>query len=64
MFAYIASTVLVILWLLFTIQITLQENREAAAGATDPGTTSELIRVCQQALLHCSIPAQQPSAAA
>jgi len=43
--AYIASTLLVLLWLTYTIQITLQENREDADGAPDPGRTSELIRV-------------------
>ena len=45
-FAYIASTVLVLVWLMYTIHITLQENREDADGVADPGTTSELIRVC------------------
>ena len=44
-FAYIVSTLLVIFWLIFTIQITLQENKEAADGVADPGRTSELIRV-------------------
>ena len=44
--AYIASTVLVLMWLMYTVHITLQENREDADGVADPGTTSELIRVC------------------
>lgn len=43
--AYVISTVLVICWLIFTIHITLQENREDAAGVAIGGRTSEHIRV-------------------
>ena len=42
--AYIASTLLVIGWLIFTIEITLQENEEDASGAANPGRTAELIK--------------------
>ncbi len=35
-FAYIASTLLVVLWLTYTIQVTLQENREDADGVAEP----------------------------
>lgn len=44
--AYIASTVMVIVWLVFTIEITLQENEEDARGVASPGRTAELIKVC------------------
>lgn len=44
-FAYIASTLLVMVWLLFTIQITLQENEDDANGNVSAGKTTELIRV-------------------
>lgn len=44
-FSYFASTVLVLIWLTYTIQVTLQENREDADGVANPGRTSELIRV-------------------
>ena len=44
MLAYIASTLLVIGWLIFTIEITLQENEEDASGVADPGRTAELIK--------------------
>ena len=43
--AYAISTLLVICWLLFTTNVTLQENREDAAGMATPGGTSEYIRV-------------------
>ena len=32
-------------WLIFTIQITLQENEDDANGVANPGRTAELIRV-------------------
>ena len=44
-FSYFASTVLVLMWLTYTIQVTLRENREDADGMANPGRTSELIRV-------------------
>jgi len=44
--AYIISTLLVLAWLSYTVHVTLEENEEAAAGSTDPGRTSQLIRVC------------------
>ncbi|KAL0044981.1 hypothetical protein WJX82_004122 [Trebouxia sp. C0006] len=43
-FSYFASTVLVLIWLTYTIQVTLRENREDADGVANPGRTSELIR--------------------
>lgn len=43
--AYIASTLLVIVWLVFTIEITLKENEEDANGVATPGRTAELIKV-------------------
>lgn len=43
--AYVVSTLLVLLWLTYTIHTTLQENREDAEGAADQRRTSELIRV-------------------
>ena len=43
--AYIASTLMVIVWLIFTIEITLQENEEDASGVANPGRTAELIKV-------------------
>ena len=44
-FAYIASTVLVLLLLCFTIHVTLQENVEEAEAGTQPVRASELSRV-------------------
>ena len=44
--AYILSTLVVLAWLSYTVHVTLLENEEAAAGSTDPGRTSQLIRVC------------------
>lgn len=43
--AYLGSTLLVLLWLMYTIEVTLQENREDADGVPNPGRISELIRV-------------------
>ena len=45
---------------MFTIQITLQENKEDAAGLATPGRTSEYIRVATDLLdLHqCCIDQQ------
>ena len=43
--AYIISTLLVLAWLSYAVHVTLEENEEAAAGSTDPGRTSQLIRV-------------------
>ena len=42
---YAVSTVLVICWLIFTIQITLQENQEVAEGVDTIGRTTEFIKV-------------------
>ena len=50
--AYIISTLLVLAWLSYTVHVTLEENEEAAAGSTDPGRTSQLIRVCPPAESH------------
>lgn len=36
---------MVIVWLIFTIEITLQENEEDASGVANPGRTAELIKV-------------------
>ena len=43
--AYVASALLVLAWLTYTIHVTLVENEEAAAGHADPQRTSQLIRV-------------------
>ncbi len=43
--AYVASALLVLTWLTYTIHVTLVENEEAAAGHDDPQRTSQLIRV-------------------
>ena len=43
--AYAASALLVLVWLGYTIHVTLIENEEAAAGHDDPQRTSQLIRV-------------------
>ena len=43
--AYIASALLVLLWLTYTIHVTLAENEEAASGHNDPQKVSQLIRV-------------------
>ena len=43
--AYIASALLVLAWLSYTIHLTLVENEEAAAGHDDPQYASQLIRV-------------------
>ena len=53
--AYIISTLLVLAWLSYTVHVTLEENEEAAAGSTDPGRTSQLIRVCPPAEGHDQI---------
>ncbi len=50
--AYIISTLLVLAWLSYTVYVTLEENEEAAAGSTDPGRTSQIIRVCPPAESH------------
>ncbi len=68
--AYVASALLVLAWLNYTIHVTLVENEEAAAGHDDSQRTSQLIRVrdrrldlsevcmseapCVQALLACA----------
>lgn len=44
-FAYIASTVLILSLLCFTIHVTLQENVEEVAEVTQPVRASELLRV-------------------
>ena len=43
--AYVASALLVLAWLSYTIHVTLIENEEAAAGHEEPQRTSQLIRV-------------------
>lgn len=43
--AYVASAVLVLAWLSYTIHVTLVENEEAAAGQDESQRTSQLIRV-------------------
>ena len=48
MLAYIASTLVVLAWLSYIIQITLSDNVAAANGMPDPGRTSQLIRVCHR----------------
>lgn len=49
--AYVGCTVLVLLWLLFIIHVTLAENEEVAAGSTDPGHTTQLIRVSEDTFI-------------
>lgn len=53
--AYILSTLVVLAWLSYTVHVTLVENEEAAAGSTDPGRTSQLIRVCLHLPAHTLI---------
>ena len=43
--AYVASALLVLAWLTYTVHITLMENEEAASGHDNPQRTSQLIRV-------------------
>ncbi len=43
--AYIGSALLVLMWLSYTIHVTLAENEEAASGHNDPQKVSQLIRV-------------------
>ena len=43
--AYIISTVLVLCFLAFLIQLSKQENEDEAAGMPDVGRTSELVKV-------------------
>ena len=43
--AYVASALLVLAWLSYTVHITLVENEEAAAGVHESQRTSQLIRV-------------------
>lgn len=50
--AYIASALLVLAWLSYTVHVTLVENEEAAAGHDDPQYTSQLIRVGPQNALR------------
>ena len=45
MVAYVGSTLVVLLWLLYTVHVNLAENEQDAAGSPDPGRTSQLIRV-------------------
>ena len=45
MLAYIASTLLVVSWLLYTIHVTLNENREDAEEGVRPARVSELLKV-------------------
>lgn len=53
--AYVGCTVLVLLWLGFIIHVTLAENEEVAAGSTDPGHTTQLIRVSEDPLLRSAM---------
>ena len=43
--AYIASTLLVLCWLMYTIHVTLKENEEDAEGGERPPRVSEMLRV-------------------
>ncbi|KAL0055969.1 hypothetical protein WJX82_006250 [Trebouxia sp. C0006] len=53
--AYIISTLLVLAWLSYTVYVTLEENEEAAAGSTDPGRTSQIIRAFNIWLQYSSL---------
>lgn len=56
MLTYAVSTLLVICWLIFTIQITLQENKEVAEGVASIGRTTEFIKVAISLIdLHPSL---------
>ena len=59
-FAYIASTVLVLLLLCYTVHVTLQENLEEATEGMQPVRASELLRVYQQAFSSGSTPFPPP----
>ena len=54
MCAHLGSTLLVLLWLVYTIEVTLQENTEDADGVPNPGRISELIRVYIEPLAESS----------
>ena len=43
--AHVGSTILVLIFLTFVIQITLQENEASAAGQPNVGRTSEYLKV-------------------
>ena len=43
--AYVGSTILILLFLTFVTQITLQENEDSAAGLQNVGRTSEFLKV-------------------
>ena len=43
--AYIASTLLVVSWLLYTVHVTLNENCEDAEEGERPARVSELLKV-------------------
>ena len=43
--AYIGSTLLVLLWLIYAIEVNLKENEEDAAGGPRPIRVSELLKV-------------------
>ena len=43
--AYVGITILVLIFLTFVTQITLQENEESAAGLQNVGRTSEFLKV-------------------
>ena len=53
--AYVASALAVLVWLSYTVHVTLVEKEEAAAGHSDSQRTSQLIRVStsQNALVVC-----------
>lgn len=50
--AYIASTLLVVSWLLYTIHVTLNENHEDAQGGVRPARVSELLKVWASRRTH------------
>lgn len=55
--AYVASALVVLAWLSYTVHVTLVENEEAAAGRSDSQRTSQLIRVSDLVNSGCRLPA-------
>ncbi|DBA86046.1 TPA: hypothetical protein ACH3X1_005573 [Trebouxia sp. C0004] len=53
--AYIASTLLVVSWLLYTIHVTLNENREDAEEGVRPERVSELLKAVTLWLQYTSL---------
>ena len=43
--AYVGSTFVVLLWLIYAIEVNLKENEEDAEGGTRPMRVSELLKV-------------------